>query len=69
MERTSPLRSSHRDGQKKMERLIQSLDEEVMPPERCFVVESSDPSRDFRLSEVPIGVGTSGKPEKICSGV
>ena len=40
-----------------------------MPLERCLVVGSSDPSRDFRLSEVPMGVGTSGKPKEICSGV
>ena len=52
-----------------MERLIQSLDEEVMPSERCLVVGSSDPSQDFRLSEVPTCVGTSGKSEEICSGV
>ena len=70
MKKTSPLRSSRRDGQKTyMERLIQSPDEEVMPSERCLVVGSSDPSQDFRLSEVPTCVGTSGKPEEICSGV
>ena len=70
VKRTSPLCSSRRDGQKTyMERLIQSPDKEVMPSERCLVVGSSDPSRDFRLSEVPTGVGTSGKPEEICPGV
>ena len=70
MKWTSPLLSYHRDGQKTyMERLIRSPDEEVMPSERCLVVGSSDPSRDFRLSEVPTGVGTFGKPEEICSGV
>ena len=62
--------SSRRDGQKTyMKRLIRSLDEEVMPSERSLVVRSSDPSRDFRLSEVSTGVGTSGKPEEIFSGV
>ena len=40
-----------------------------MPSERCLIVGSSDPSRDFRLSKVPLGVGTSGKPKEICSGV
>ena len=56
MERTSPLRSSRRDGQKTyMERLIRSPDEGVRPLERCSVVASSDSSRDVRLSEVPIG--------------
>ena len=50
-----------------MERLIRSPDEEVMPSEICLVVGSSDPSRDFRLSEVPTGVRTFGKPEEICS--
>ena len=44
-------------------------DEEVMPSKRCLVVRSSDPSRDFRLSEVPTGVGTFGKPEEIFPGV
>jgi len=69
MKWTSPLRSSRLDGQKTyMEHLIRSPDEEVMPSERCLVVGSSDPSRDFRLSEVPMGVGTSEKPEEICSG-
>ena len=52
-----------------MERLIRSPNKEVMPSKRCLVVGSSDPSRDFRLSEVPTCVGTSGKPEEICSGV
>ena len=52
-----------------MEHLIRSLDIEVKPSERCFVVGSSDPSRDFRLSKVPTGIGTFEKPEKICSGV
>jgi len=67
---TSPLRSSRRDGQKTyMECLIWSPDEEVMPSERCLVVGSSDPSRDFRLSEVPTCVGTSGKSEEICPDV
>ena len=70
VKRTSPLCSSHRDGQKTyMECLIRSPDEEVMPSERCLVVGSSDPCRDFRLSDVPTGVGTFGKPEEICSGV
>ena len=70
MKRTSPLRSSHRDGQKTyMERLIRSPDKEVTLSERCPVVESSDPSRDFRRSEVPTRVGTSEKPKKICSAV
>ena len=70
MKWTSPLRSSRQDGQKtNMERLIRSPDEEVMPSERCLVVKSSDPSRDFRLSEVPTGVGTSKNPKEICSGV
>ena len=70
VKRTSPSCSSCRDGQKTyMERLIQSPDEEVMPLERCLVVGSSDPSRDFRLSEVPTGVGTSEKPEEIYSDV
>ena len=32
-------------------------------------VGSFDPSRDFQLLEVPTGVGTSEKPEEICSGV
>jgi hypothetical protein len=40
-----------------------------MPLKRCSVVESSDLSRDFQLSEVPTGVETSGKPKEICSGV
>ena len=52
-----------------MECPIRSPDEEVMPSERCLVVGSSDPSRDFRLSEVLMCVGTSGKPEEICLGV
>ena len=70
MKRTSPLRSSHRDGQKTyMERLIQSSDEEVMPSERCLVVGSSDPSWDFRLSKVPTCIGTFGKSKEICPGV
>ena len=70
MEQTSSLRSSRRDGQKTyMECLIQSPDEEVMSSERYLVVGSFDPSRDFRLSEVPMGVGTFRKPEEICSGV
>ena len=70
VKQTSPLRSSRRDSQKTyMERLIRSPDEEVMPSERCLVVESSDPSRDFRLSEVSTGVRTFGKPEEICSGI
>ena len=70
MKRTSPLCSSRRDDQETyMECLIRSPDEEVMPSERCHVVGSSDPSRDFRLSEVPMGVGTSEKPEEISSGV
>ena len=50
-------------------RLPESPDEEVMASERCLIVGSFDPSRDFRLSEVPTCVGTSGKPEEICSGV
>ena len=70
MKLTISLRSSRRDGQKTyMECLIRSPDKEVMPSERCLVVGSSDPSRDFRLSEVPTCVRTSGKPEEICSGV
>ena len=70
MKRTISLRFSRRDGQETyMECPIRSPDEEVMPSERCLGVESSDPSRDFRLSEVPTGVGTSGKSEEICSGV
>ena len=70
MKWTSQLHSSHQDGQKTyMERLIRGPDEEVMPLERCLVVGSSDTSRDFRLSEVPTGVKTFGKPEEICSGV
>ena len=70
VKRTSPLRSSRRDGQKTyMECLIRSPDEEVMPSKRCSVVESSDSSRDFRLLKVSTGVGTSGKPEETCSGV
>ena len=60
---------SSRRSKTYMERLIRSPDEEVMPSERCLVVGSSDPSRDFRLLEVPTGVGTSGNPEEICSGV
>ena len=44
-------------------------DEEVMPSKRCLVVGSSDPSREFRLPKVPMGVRTSGKREEICSGV
>jgi len=39
-----------------MERPIQSPDEGVMPPERCSVAGSSDPSRKE--------VGTSGRPNK-----
>ena len=70
MKRTSPLCSSRRDGQETyIEYLIRSPDEEVMSSERCLVVGSSDPSRDFRLSEVPTCVGTSGKSEEICPDV
>jgi hypothetical protein len=47
-----------------MERVIQSPNEGVMPPERYSVVGSSDLSWDFRLSEVPTGVGTSESLKK-----
>jgi len=52
-----------------MERLIRSPNEGVMPPERCSVVGCSNPSWDFRLSEVLTGVGTLGKPEETYLGV
>ena len=62
MKLTISLRSSRRDGQKTyMERPIWSLDKGVMPPGRLLCC------RQFRLSKVPIGVRTSGKPEKIRS--
>jgi hypothetical protein len=49
VEQTSPLCSSRRDGQKiYMERLIWSLDEEVMPSRRCSAIGSSDKRREFR---------------------
>jgi len=60
---------SSRRSKTYVERLIQSPDEGVIPPERCSVVGSSDPNRDFRQSEVTTGVGTSRKPEETCSGV
>ena len=41
---------------------------ELCPREVCSVAGSSDLSQKFRLSEVPTGVRTSGKPEKTCSG-
>jgi hypothetical protein len=51
-----------------MEHPIRSPDEGVMPPGKCFVVGSSDPSLKFRQSEVLTVVGTFGKPEKTWSG-
>jgi hypothetical protein len=50
----------HRDSQKTyMERLIRSRDEGVMPPEKCSVVGTFDPSRDFRPKSGLPTVGTS----------
>jgi hypothetical protein len=57
MERTLPLRSSHRDGQKTY--VERSLDERGMPLERCSVVRTSDPSREFRRPGLLTRVGTS----------
>jgi hypothetical protein len=42
-----------------MERLIRSPDEGVMPPERCSIVGTSDPSRDFRRLGLLTQVRTS----------
>ena len=57
MERTSPLRSSHRDGQKTyMERLIQSPDEGVMP------------RKDASLLEVLTQVGISDRGSEVLVG-
>ena len=36
---------------------------------RSYALEKMSRCRDFRLSKVPTCVGTSGKPEEICSGV
>jgi hypothetical protein len=65
MERTSPLRSSHRDGQKTyMEHLIRSPDEGVMPLKRCSAIGTPDPSWDFRRPGLLTRVGTSDRPNK-----
>jgi hypothetical protein len=61
-----------------MEHPIRSPDKGVMPPERCSIAESSDPSRKFwQLSElsgslkkparVPEVIPTSGVPTKVRS--
>ena len=70
MERTSPLRSSHRDGQKTyMERLIQSPDEGVMPRKDASLLEvltqvGISDGRKFRQVS-----GLWGKPEETYLGV
>ena len=63
MKRTSPLRSSRRDGQKTyMERIIRNPDKEVMPSERCLVC------REFRPKSGLPTVGSLKKSARV-SGV
>jgi hypothetical protein len=64
VKQTSPLCSSRWDSQKTyMERLIRSPNEGVMPPERCSVVGTTDPSWNFWPAPepgLPAQVGTFG---------